>query len=171
RFTEHLLQMVYPHYLAPTPSMAVVQLEPNPRQGVLTDGFQVPRGTLLRSNLGKGEQTPCTFRTAHDLQLWPVEIAAVSRSSYVGDLGDLNLTSPRPVKGALRLRLRTTGGVQFQQLGLDRLPVFLHGPEQIGMRLHELLHAGSVAMVVRPPNGQWRELVVDRPVESLGFED
>lgn len=25
-FTQHLLEMAYPHYLAPTPSMAVVQL-------------------------------------------------------------------------------------------------------------------------------------------------
>ena len=39
RFTGHLLEMVYPHYLAPTPSMAVVQLQPSLRQGALTDGF------------------------------------------------------------------------------------------------------------------------------------
>src|SRR5262252_7085183 len=43
RFSGHLLEMVYPHYLAPTPSMAVVQLQPNHRQGVLTEGFSVPR--------------------------------------------------------------------------------------------------------------------------------
>src|SRR3954468_24615869 len=36
RFTENLLQMVYPHYLAPTPSMSVVELKPSPRQGSLT---------------------------------------------------------------------------------------------------------------------------------------
>src|SRR4029450_12756104 len=29
RFTEHLLEMVYPHYLAPMPSLAVVRFEPN----------------------------------------------------------------------------------------------------------------------------------------------
>ena len=40
RFTEGLLSVVYPHYLAPTPSMAVVKMEPNHRQGVLTDGFR-----------------------------------------------------------------------------------------------------------------------------------
>ncbi|EQD65215.1 Type VI secretion system, partial [mine drainage metagenome] len=26
-FTQHLLEMIYPHYLAPVPSMAVVQLQ------------------------------------------------------------------------------------------------------------------------------------------------
>jgi type VI secretion system protein ImpG len=29
-FTQHLLEMVYPHYLAPTPSMAVAQFTPDP---------------------------------------------------------------------------------------------------------------------------------------------
>src|SRR3954452_7594168 len=50
RFSGHLLEMVYPHYLAPTPSMAIVQLQPSLRQGVLTEGFNVPRSTVLRGN-------------------------------------------------------------------------------------------------------------------------
>src|ERR687883_717551 len=35
RFTQHLLELVYPHYLAPTPSMAVVQLKPDLTEGNL----------------------------------------------------------------------------------------------------------------------------------------
>src|SRR6185436_7870596 len=56
RFTQHLLELVYPHYLAPTPSMAVVQLAPNLREGALADGFVVPRDTVLRGRLGRREQ-------------------------------------------------------------------------------------------------------------------
>jgi type VI secretion system protein ImpG len=33
RFTQHLLELVYPHYLAPTPSMAVVQMQPSLSEG------------------------------------------------------------------------------------------------------------------------------------------
>jgi type VI secretion system protein ImpG len=29
RFTQHLSELVYPHLLAPTPSMAIVQLQPD----------------------------------------------------------------------------------------------------------------------------------------------
>src|SRR4051812_11202665 len=89
RFTENLLQMVYPHYLAPTPSMAVVELKPNPRQGSLTSGFRVPRGTSLRSRTGKNEQTACEYRTAHDVTLWPIELTGVTHSAYVGDIGEI----------------------------------------------------------------------------------
>src|SRR5688572_2291863 len=171
RFTEQLLDMVYPHYLAPTPSMAVVQLHPDPTQGILSDGFLVPRGTFLRSNIGKGEQTPCTYRTGHDLRLWPLEITAASHSSYVGELGDIDLRTPRRVKGVLRIRLRTTGGITFDQLALDRLPFFLHGPDTVAMRLYELFHAGPLAAVVRQPGANWRELIRVDPVRAPGFDD
>src|SRR6267142_6744615 len=43
RFTQHLLDVVYPHYLAPTPSMAVVQMRPNLAEGTLAQGYRVPR--------------------------------------------------------------------------------------------------------------------------------
>ncbi|MDD1616542.1 MAG: type VI secretion system protein ImpG, partial [Methylococcaceae bacterium NSP1-2] len=67
RFTQHLLEMVYPHYLAPTPSMAVVQLKPDLMEGSLNEGFLCPKATALRSQIHKNEQTACEYRTAHDL--------------------------------------------------------------------------------------------------------
>ena len=69
RFTQALLETVYPHYLSPVPSMAVVRLEIDPQQPALAAGVPVPRGTSLKSNLGKGERTPCVFQTAHDVTL------------------------------------------------------------------------------------------------------
>src|SRR5258707_7661899 len=42
RFTGNLLETVYPHYMAPTPSMAVVQFQPDPMEGALAAGVPVP---------------------------------------------------------------------------------------------------------------------------------
>src|SRR5882672_7970555 len=106
RFTEHLLDVVYPHYLAPTPSMAVVQIQPQ-KQSVLTEGFDVPRGTVLRSSQGKGDRAGCEYRTSQDLRLWPLEIAAATHSTYFGDIGEVRLPGARKIRSVLRLRLRT----------------------------------------------------------------
>lgn len=170
RFTEHLLSMVYPHYLAPTPSMAVVKLFPNFQQGVLNDGFLVERGSALRGNTGRDEQTTCEYRTAHDVTLWPVELASVTHTSYVGDLGDLSLPGKNPLRGALRFRFRTVTGIPFSDLSMNEIALFLSGPEQMSMRMYELLFAGAQAIAVRPPNGQ-ATIVVNRPVRPVGFED
>ncbi|MBN2574081.1 MAG: type VI secretion system baseplate subunit TssF [Deltaproteobacteria bacterium] len=171
RFTQHLLDMVYPHYLAPTPSMAVVQFKPSLTEGALADGFKVPRGSVLKSYVGRGEQTACEYRTAHDTTLWPIEIVGAEYTSFLGDLG--NLPIPVKAKAALRLRLRATAGLLFNQLALDTLPVFLRGGDEIAMRLYELLLGHAVALVVRPAGqgGGAGELVLDTPVRPLGYED
>ena len=40
RFTQALLETIYPHYLCPTPSMAVARFEP----AQTTEGFSIPAG-------------------------------------------------------------------------------------------------------------------------------
>src|SRR5574337_1143228 len=55
-FTQHLLEMIYPHYLAPVPSMAVVQMQPDLKESGLLAGHTVARHTALRSLIGKDDR-------------------------------------------------------------------------------------------------------------------
>src|SRR3954469_12888040 len=104
RFTQSLLETLYPHYLAPTPSMVVVQLQPDLGEGALADGVTVARGSALKSLVSKGEPTACEYRTSQDVTLWPVSIAEAQY--YTRDLAALELPSNiPPTKAALRLRL------------------------------------------------------------------
>jgi len=170
RFTQHVLQMVYPHYLSPTPSMTVVQMVPSLSEGALADGFRVPRGSALKSVVARGEQTSCEYRTAQDVTLWPLELSAAEYTSFLGDLGTLRI--PGKPKAALRLRLRASAGLNFDQLALNDLPLYLPGGDEIAFRIYELMLAHAVALVVRPVGGgSWSELVIDKPVCPMGFED
>ena len=147
RFTQHLLEILYPHYLAPIPSMGIMQLSPNLNESVLAQGYRVPRGSSLRSVLGRGDQTACEYRTAHDVTLWPLEIAAAEYTGYVGDLGDLALRG-RP-RAVLRLKLRATAGLKISELSLDELTLFLRGGD-------ELPGAALRAAALRPlSGGRW----------------
>src|SRR3974377_1512429 len=47
--TDALLNIVYPHYLRPIPSMAVAEIQLDPQQGKLTTGLKIPRGSTLHS--------------------------------------------------------------------------------------------------------------------------
>ena len=69
RFSQRLLDLVYPGYLAPTPAMGVIRLEPSASQGGSPDGYQLPRHSRLRARLPMNEQTACEFRTAHEAVL------------------------------------------------------------------------------------------------------
>jgi type VI secretion system protein ImpG len=171
RFTQHLLEIVYPHYLAPTPSLAVVQMNPTLTEGSLAQGFKVPRGTVLRSLLARGEQTACEYRTAHEVTLWPLELVSAEYTSYVGDLGDLEL--PRRARAALRLQIRSTAGLKLSDLALDELTLFVRGSDELPGKIYEQIVAHTMATIVRPTTrpAPWRHLVTQDPVVTVGYED
>jgi type VI secretion system protein ImpG len=172
RFTQHLLEMVYPQYLVPTPSMAVVQFQPDPNEGALADGFVIGRNSVLRTPLGKGDQTPCEYRTAHEVTLWPIEIAQVEYFTAARDLGKLELRLQQLTRAGLRLRLRATAGLTFDQIALDKLVVYLRGGE-LAMHVYEQLLANAVAVVVRSAKGTvpWHEVIDKSRIRRVGFDD
>jgi type VI secretion system protein ImpG len=173
RFTNHLLELVYPQYLAPTPSMAVVQLQPDMGEGSLAAGFTVARGTALHSQLGKGDQTACEFRTAHDVTLWPVALEEARYFACPGQLDGIDLGRFGPVKAALRLRLRAGAGLRFADLALERLPLFLRGADALPARLLEQLLAQAAGMVVQSVGAErrWHECIGREQVRGLGMDD
>ena len=171
RFTQHLLEILYPHYLAPIPSMGIVQLAPNLNESVLAQGYRVPRNSALRSVLGRGDQTACEYRTAHEVTLWPLEIAKAEYTGYVGDLGELQLRG-RP-RAALRLTLRATAGLKVSELSLDELTLFLRGGDELPGRLYEQLFGHCLGTLVRPTSRPvpWQHLSPGVTVAPVGFED
>ncbi|MFO1425034.1 MAG: type VI secretion system baseplate subunit TssF [Candidatus Competibacteraceae bacterium] len=174
RFTQHLLEIIYPHYLAPTPSMAVVQFQPDPTEGALEKGFVVPRGGELRSILGKGEQTPCEYRTAQDVTLWPLELVEAQYFAGREPVAQLEPADLARVRAGVRLRLRTTlPDLPIGKLALDRLELFLNGGDALPGRLYEQLLANVVLMVVRPGErpAPWYERIPASAIRRRGFED
>jgi type VI secretion system protein ImpG len=168
RFTQHLSELVYPHFLAPTPSMAVVQLQPDLSNPALQTGFVVPRGSTMRSVLGKGDNTACEYRSAHELCLWPVELVEARCFTHAGMQSGLNL--PASVKAGVRLRLRSTGAA-FRELSLDRLSLHLRGADDLPMRIYEKL-LGSVEGVLVTPVARpvaWHSLLPKGALQPLGF--
>ena len=45
--SDTLLDLLYPHYLRPVPSMSIVEMRIDPKQAALINGHRVPRGTML----------------------------------------------------------------------------------------------------------------------------
>ena len=154
RFTGRLLEVVYPNYVAPTPSMAVARLYPGRTEGSLARGYRIARGTALTARVPDGEKTACQFRSGQDVTLWPLEITEARLTGIPPDIPALDRYVPAnaKVRGALRLRLRTTGDARIADLqGLDRLPVYLAGDEQVASHLFELLHTAGVASITAAP--------------------
>tara|TARA_R110002049_G_scaffold10127_3_gene50395 strand:- start:103452 stop:105329 length:1878 start_codon:yes stop_codon:yes gene_type:complete len=148
-FTSHLLEIVYPHYLAPTPSMMVTQMTPDMANAALADGYVMPRETMLRARLGEGAQTACIYRTAADMTLWPIEIAEAEYIDGRGELVAAGVAGDTDARAAIRLRLRRHGGAPIGELSMDRLSLFLGGQGAQGWQLHQLLCTQTTGLVAR----------------------
>jgi type VI secretion system protein ImpG len=150
-FTHGLLETVYPHYLSPTPSMAVVQFEPILHDTSLPMGFSIPRGTALRSAIGRGQRTPCEYRTAHPVTLWPLRIAEVSY--HTRELLQFNLPPGLGARAVLRIRLEGIPGIDFSKLPLDALPLFLRGADDLPDAIYEQIFRNGIGVVAVKPKG------------------
>src|SRR5215467_13434052 len=173
RFTQSLIEIVYPHYLAPTPSMLVAQMKPELSDSNLAAGVTVPRGTALQGMLGKDDLTACEFCTAQEVALYPLEVLSASYFSYAPDLPLTSLPIGARVKGGVRLRLRATAGLNFSELTLDRLCFYLGGREDVANTLYELTLGAALGALVLPPERplEWLEVLPASAIGGVGFEE
>jgi type VI secretion system protein ImpG len=173
KFTQNLLSMIYPHYLAPLPSMTIMQFEPDLAGGVTEAGFNIPRGTRLRSELGKNSRTRCDFRTAHAVDLWPLQI---THATYLQAGEASHLTRSRQkISAGISLHLTIAAGFSFNTLTLDKLAFYIDGGGETPTRIYELLLAHCATIVVQPVQANqsaptWKVELPPSALQSMGFE-
>jgi type VI secretion system protein ImpG len=173
RFTQRLLDIVYPGYLVPTPSMLIAQFEPLLTETNLARGVTIPRGSAMRAQQGKGDATSCEFRTGQDVQLWPLELTSAQYFAFAPDLPIAQLPSRRRVRGGVRLRLRATAGLKLNELALDHLRLFLSGNDEVAYKLYELCLGACAGAILAPPARPmpWHAFLPGTAVQPVGFAD
>ena len=148
--TESFLNVLYPHYLAPIPSMAITQFSYGSPNDKLTSIQRLERGARLNSRPVDG--TPCRFQTAYDVHLAPVELESAA------------LESPAPKDGRgkysdsfLRLSLKGYGGAALHEMKVDGtgerpqfLRFYIDGDPQLVYPLYEIIFNHATTVEFRP---------------------
>ncbi|MDZ4783220.1 MAG: type VI secretion system baseplate subunit TssF [Planctomycetia bacterium] len=142
--TDALLSVVYPHYLAPIPSMSIVQFELDAARGQLPEGFLINRHSQLRTAPVNG--TRCRFRTGYPVTLWPLKLVQASLETPPFPR---ELSPPRRTAAALRLQFECQPGAKFSDLSLDRLRLFLYGDNHVTSSLYELIFNHTTQVLFR----------------------
>ena len=142
--SDALLNIVYPQYLRPIPSMSIVELHLDPEQGKLTTGLRIPRGAVLYSRPVAG--APCKFQTCYDTTLWPLSVTAAQWRTPDQLRPPIAGTS---AVAALRVELKCLPDVTFQKLELNTLRLYLNGDHTLISTLYEVLANNCVEIQVR----------------------
>jgi type VI secretion system protein ImpG len=176
RLSHRLLELVYPNFLAPVPSMMVAQITPVADANLLK-GPVVPRDTPMFGPRSAASDTRCEFRSGQDVQLTPLVTAA---AAYVLNLADLGLSSlpasalaERP-RCSLRITLQLPAGMSIDKLEVDSLRFFMGGAPEVAMQLHALVLSSLVGVLVAPPgragDGQ-RKFLPASALSPVGYAD
>jgi type VI secretion system protein ImpG len=148
--TQGIMDIVYPDYLRPIPSMSVAEFSPDDAVNNTGSSITVPAHSELTAKHSR-EGTACRFRTGYEATFWPIRVTDCSWRRPE------QIPNPPRVHDAcavLRLILRAGHDAPFPKLGMDRLVFYLAGESTLTLPLYELLSRDLLQILVRVPGRQ-----------------
>ncbi|HEY7388196.1 MAG TPA: type VI secretion system baseplate subunit TssF [Bryobacteraceae bacterium] len=164
--TEAFLDVLYPHYLRPIPSQAIVQFQLNPSQSA-PESSLVPAGTSVHTRPDNGNV--CSFRTCYPVTLWPVRIVTASVSP-VNRFASPGI--PLEAAAAVRIECECLAGLRLEQLPLDFLRFYLNGESAAVHTLYEFLFLNALGVSIRAlpaREGSPAALLPPNSLQPVGF--
>ena len=162
--SDAMLGVLYPHYLAPIPSMAIVQLQVKPE---LVGSHRVAAGSEIESEAVDGE--PCRFRTCYPLELWPIQVADAKLSANA--LGAPTIPELAETNSVLKLSLVSMAKeATLGDLAPPRLQFYLRGQGQHVFPMYEALFNDVIRVALVDPDGDQAPVVLHADtIRSVGF--
>ena len=171
KFTQNLLEIVYPNFQCPLPSMAVVEFTPDFTQGNFSQGVTVPKHTSVFNAAADSDVEPCHFRTAHECQFQPVEVNQVHYK--LAELVDACVRNSvvNQFSAAIEVELNLTAGLLANEVAMEQLDFFIAGNDSLAATLYRLLFSKCHEVVVSGEH-KGQELAVSlggKALAPLGF--
>jgi type VI secretion system protein ImpG len=191
-FTTNLLDQLVPHYLAPTPSALLVQVQPPYGDPALREGRSVPSGAYLDAAYRELERNiACRFALAAPIQLWPFEIADAEYFASPGPLQALGAPVGAECAAGLRIQLKvraasrledeppeaaaqTRPELQFSSCRVKNLVLYFLGHESDAILLYEQMFAHCRGVYFRHLDAFGDPVVAvggDATLRQIGFNE
>jgi type VI secretion system protein ImpG len=191
-FTNNLLEQLVPHYLAPTPSTALLRIEPPFAEPNLKDGMHIKAGGYAEARFVERERRiACKFRLTADVTLWPFEIAQAEYLAAPSALQATGLESGPGAVSGMRLTFMRRTQVRFDEeptakqvrtkpeswisrCRTNELPIYITCSEGDAVRLYEMLVGHTLSIHIRYLDSNGDAVLVKAPqgsLQQIGFDD
>src|SRR5262249_42015450 len=118
--TDAILGVLYPHYLNPVPSLALLQLDLDQIRAKPPSGHTIAAGSMLQTQ--RVGDVRCRYRACSRVTLWRVTLPEAKLQPPPWPAG--TAAPPRSI-AALRLRFEAPKDLPFGKLSLSRLRLYL----------------------------------------------
>jgi type VI secretion system protein ImpG len=150
---HELMQLIWPHYLRPIPSTAIVAFTP---KSTLRQSMKIPSGIQVASVPMEG--TSCLFKTAYDLEIHPLRLLEATFSQPSG--------KPPMIKLLLELN-----GLKLSDWKPLTLRLFLAGDYPGASDLYLILRRYLKRLVIQPQDKGLPLILSPDFLKPVGFED
>lgn len=163
---ESLLNVLYPHYLAPIPSFSVVQFQHQPE---LTPGYIIPKHSLI--DTGSNYEEPCSFRTVYPVTLWPIDVIQARMQLLPFDVDVPVFKEMDKVKATISITLRCSSPeIRFAEIFPNTLRFFLNGPIQHTSQIYKLIFNHALGVSLATPTKDDQAIFLNKShLKPLGF--
>jgi type VI secretion system protein ImpG len=160
--TDSLLQVIYPQYLRPFPSVSIAHFDGGNATAQLTKAARVPRGTMLFTRPVRG--VACRFSTAYDVDILPLRIAKAGYEN-VFDASGLRIELARSTSSVIRMDVAAlTETVGLDTLGVGKLRLFLNGEPSLVALIREAVFSKATGLWVSTPASSEK---IELPLSAL----
>lgn len=166
-FTEALFEVLYPHYLRPFPSCSIARFDYSAAAGQLTTSTRIKRGTELLTRSVKG--VACKFKTVYDVPVVPLKLSDAKFNVIANPPQAVVLPAKATSTIAIKLEI-TSEQVDFSQLGIQSLRLFIDGEPSFCALLRDTLFLNTLCAFVEVENRNWIALK-KIPVDEVGFSE
>jgi type VI secretion system protein ImpG len=169
QFTEALLNLLFPHYLRPFPSCAIIQFAAKTdTSGTHATSAEVPRGTRLETAPVNG--VPCTFKTVYNVSPPAVVLADASFNAMIRAPAAAGL--PAGATSSLTLVLESaTPGAALSANPAAPMRLYIDGDPSLCATLRDLLFMRVTSAYLQvEDDGPWQRMPTI-PIRPVGFAD
>lgn len=184
QFTKNLLEQLVPDYLAPTPSAALLQIEPAFADTNLKNGVVIPAGSYAEARFVERERRiACKFRLATETRLWPFELTNAEYLPSAASIQGLGIDDERAQAGLrISLQRRVAPRREDEPTGKDiakkqdcwfantranALTFHIVAPHADATRLYEMVFSGQARAYVRHLSAFGDPVIFPLPAEAI----
>jgi type VI secretion system protein ImpG len=169
QFTEALLNLLFPNYLRPFPSCAIVQFSGDSNNDLRAETLaEVPRDTLLETALVSG--VACTFKTVYDVT--PSSVVLTDASFDPTICAPVATRLPAGATSSLTLVLESSQpGAPLSAATSAVVRIYVDGDPSLCATLRDVLFMHTAdAYLQLADEGPWERLP-SVPITPVGFAD
>lgn len=167
--SKALLNMLYPHFEKPLPSMVIGRAHIKPNAANFANGYEFSKNRIAYiETIGAADHLPvCKFRNCFDTQLWPLEVTKAGEqptNSY-----DF-LSENRKILSVLRLQISNMGNEAIHSYPLKKLCFYINAEDHKAFPLYRLLAENLHGIALVSDSGNSPVILSNSSLKFLGMD-